>query len=289
MRQHLSLLPLFDSKSYKIDPKIHYLPPEFWYNIDYDDPNRPVHEAERKIEVSIDVENKTNSIVNCDTNDPGVKVYVDNKLVNMYDKKYPIAIINLLPKGIFKCTMKAVLSVGRSHGCWHSANSYHYYDQPEIDKKFNPSFSNKNDKNVSLYIQSASLISEYNLLLRSFDYLVEKLEQSKKTIVNHIESDSKNLQKNKFDIEFPNEDHTFTEILNYELQVHPQILVSSLCKPNLLQDRMIISVIGQNNLEKNILKKVIIESCDNAINNLLLLRKKVKEIAKETPFASVDD
>ena len=95
MTLRLSQLPVFNTSTYDIDPKIDYLHEKYWNKVDYLDNSRNKHEAEKNIEVQINVHNNSDELKAITTSDPGFKVYVENELVDMYDKQYPILIIYL--------------------------------------------------------------------------------------------------------------------------------------------------------------------------------------------------
>lgn len=264
MRMRLANIPVMN-----IDPGFAVLHERFWKNVDYRNPDREIHEKEKRVEAYIDAKNTaaaedTESILHVTTND--MKIYVDDELVTPYSKEYPLLIISLKSKEAFKCTLKAVLGVGVNNTCWDACSNY-CYDQETYPNKILAKF------------QSASQFDEYTLIMRSIEYfrhrtLMLKDEIKRMYLMEKNHSD-------RFQIEILDEDHTMGEPINYELQSHPNILKSAVSKPNHLVRRVVIDVLAD---EPDKLLDSVMESFDNLVAKIDHFEK---EFIKIAPSVSV--
>lgn len=243
-------LRLMNTPVMNIDPGFAILHERFWKDVDYRDPNRPVHELEKQIEVYIDARNSadiddTESILHVTTND--IKMHVDGELVNTYSKTHPLLLISLRPKEAFECSMKAVLGVGVNHTCWDACSNFYFDRETEPDT-------------IIATFQGSSQFDEFTLVLRALEYFRDRTRRIKDEVQKQYLTQK---EKNKrFIIELKNESHTMAEPINYEIQSHPNIIKSSSIKPNLLINEMIIDVYGQN---ENTLLSALMDSFDNLI------------------------
>jgi DNA-directed RNA polymerase subunit L len=259
MRDRLTNIPVLN-----VDPGFVMLHEKYWKNVDYLDVNRLKHEKERLVEVFIDaknpaiIENDKKSILHVTTND--IKTYVDGKLTDLYSKEYPFLIISLKPKEAFKCSMKAVLGTGQTHTCWDACSNF-CYDQETIENK------------TIVKFQSGTQFNEFVLVERALEYLTVRTGLLKDEV--HRLYLEKNKDTERFQIIIENEDHTMGEIINYEIQSHPNILKSSVSKPNYLINNILLDVVA---FEKDKLLNSILESFDNLIVKIDKFRTEFKKI-----------
>lgn len=249
---------LINTPVMNIDPGFAILHERYWKNINYSDPNRPIHEKEKRIEVNIDTKNTTNDILHVTTND--ASIYVDNVLTQLYDKEYPLLIVSLKPKEQFKCSMRAVLGVGQVHTSWDACSNF-CYDQETIPGC------------TIVKFQSASQFNEFILVERSLDYFSARTKLLKEEIkrlyhLNKTDSD-------RFQIEINDETHTMGEPINYEIQSHPDIMKSSVTRPNLLLKQIIIDIVAY---DKTKLLSAVMESIDNLSLKIDTFKEKFKNI-----------
>ena len=266
MTLRLSQLPIFNVKSHNIDPKLDYLHEKYWNNVDFLDKQRNKPDGERNIEVQINVHNNSDELKAITTSDPGFKVYIDNELVSMYDKKSPILIIYLRPNDSFNCSMKAVLGVGERDTIWTAAsNCWHYYEDDDPTK------------NLNIKIRSSGLIKAYDIADRACGYIIKKLEIIKKELMRQI--DNQNIQPGVLDIELKNEDFTMAGPINYELQSHKNIIFSGVTKPDHLIRNMIIRIQTKDITHDQF--KQTIDECFAAVHDkTMFLKMKIDDAHK---------
>jgi DNA-directed RNA polymerase subunit L len=217
MKLDLSLLPI-----YNVDPEIYDLEEEYWYNVNYADKERKIHHNEQIVEFYLKHDNNSADIVRVTTND--AQVYIDGKQVEMYDKKYPILIIELKENQSFQCHMKGVLGVAdrRDDGAlWKACKRSMYEEISGDDGK----------KKYELTVVGNEQFSEYELLIRTCKFLILKLKKIKKMTIDKVIKKEINPENTiKFVLE--NEDHTIGEPINFELQDHKDIVFSGFAKPD---------------------------------------------------------
>jgi len=262
MRLRLKNTPLMN-----IDPGFAVLHEQYWKDVDYRLSDRPIHENEKKIEAYIDIKNEANisdideNILHVTTND--MKIYIDGVLSKPYSEKYPLLIISLKPKEAFKCNMRAVLGVGLMDPSWFACSNF-CYDQETIP-----------DATI-LKMQSASQFDEFVLINRALEYFETRTKSLKDEIKRLYSSNPSNTDR--FQIEIIDETHTMGEPINYELQSHPNILKSSIIRPDLLIRRIIIDIIAIN---KDVLLISIMESMDNLIVKINTFKKEFNKLQPE--------
>lgn len=267
MTLRLSQLPVFNPKEMDIDPKIDYLHERYWKDVDLLDKSRLKHEAERDIEVQINVHNNSDQIKEINTSDPGFKVYVDGEKVSMYSEEYPITIIYLRPNDSFSCSMKAVLSVGESHEgtIWCACtNAWHRY------KDDDPS------KDLMVYLR-CGFLRAYDIATRACSYLNTKLTIIEKEVVRQFDKHA--IDGNLFEIELKNEDHTLGELINYELQSHKNVIYSGVAKPDHLIRNMLIKLMVKKGLSHGDIRSTIQESFARAREKVTFLKMKIDDIS----------
>lgn len=259
MRVRLSNTPVMN-----IDPELSYLHERYWYNVDYLDEKREKHEKEKNIEVLIDVKNTNNNIDNDDsvlhvtTND--IKVYIDGKQKEIYSKTYPLLIISLRPKEAFKCSMKAVLGIGINNTCWDACSNF-CFDEETIPGKRLVSF------------QASSQMDEYTLVNRALEYFKTRTSILKDEI--HRLYLLQREPTKRFQIVLKNEDHTMGEVINYELQSHPDIRSSGCSKQDFLITEILIDVTA---FSESKLLNAINESMDNLLKKINTFEKQFNKL-----------
>jgi len=242
-----------------VDPGIAYLHERYWQNVLYLDAKREKHEVEKSIEANINIENTTDDIIHITTND--MKIYVNNELQQIYNTEYPFLIISLKPQEAFKCSMKAVLGVGLNDPCWNSAGNY-WYDQT-------------NDNKIDFFVEGNLCFDEYKLISRAIEYYKLRTKLLKDEINRQYLLEK--TKKEHFEVKIINEDHTFGQIINYELQHHKNIKISSLKKPSLLVREIILEIIVSPD-NKNSMINYIMESFDNLLKKIDVFENKYNKL-----------
>jgi DNA-directed RNA polymerase subunit L len=224
LQLRLSQLPIYD-----LELDLDFLEDSYLSSIVYEDINRQKHPLEKDIKIYINEQNNTNQISYVSTNN--IRYYIDGEQLQPYDKTYPILITKLRPNDSFKCTMTAAIGTGEVHTIWRAAsNSYALYNEDET--KYN------------LTINSRGQLTEYDILIKASKHILKRLDRIQnyfnlKVREGLIENDSTLL----FIID--GEDHTMGEVINYELQSHPN-LSCGVSKPDLLIKSITFKIIAEN-------------------------------------------
>ncbi|AYV82173.1 MAG: DNA directed RNA polymerase subunit L [Homavirus sp.] len=237
-----------------------YLPEQYWKGVDYSDRKREKFPEDTKnIEMYINVSNSTSEIMDVTTNHA---IFLEDSVeIAKMDKKYPLLIIKLRPKEVFKCYAFGVLGVGLSNDIWSAAANCYYSEIDENKFKFT--------------IESQGQLDEYDILIKACSILVIKLNSIKDIINNKYDNDQSKGKK-KLIIHLENEDHTIGNILNEYLQNNKNIAYSGLSKPDLLVREVVIKLLS---IDQNPLKHVyetidlIIDICNNVQDQLKKLNK----------------
>lgn len=253
-----------------IEPKPFFLPEKFWHGVKYSDINREKHETEQQLELHVNYHNTTNKVVPVTTND--CNIYIDGDLVTPYNKKYPILLIKLKPNEKFKCTMKAVLGVGKSHASWDGARNA-YYDEVEVDEEIKD-----DEKKIKLTIEANNQISEYEILVRACKFLIYKISILKDDFEKKIKT-KEILDEQIINLKLEQEDHTIGEILNYEFQNHQDIMASGLSKPDHLIRAILIKITATQ--KNKPLSLSMIESMDILIKKISHIGKLIVDLQKK--------
>jgi DNA-directed RNA polymerase subunit L len=269
-------LPIFN-----VDPEIIYLSDIYYKNINFADPNRIKHPDEKKIDLYLDVHNDSNNIKFVTTND--LSIYIEEKESKMYDNNFPILLVKLQPNDTIKCHMKAVLGIGNYNVRFRASKNsisvtkkdfeeYNKKTKSDDDSKYDNDDVNYDQKDYVLGIESAGQIKEYEILFRSCEYLIKKLEDIKNYIKKMFDS-KEIILTDVINLTIDNEDHTIGEIINYELQNHEKCFYSGLSKP----DHLIKSITIRFSIEGNALK-VITEVIDNIIDKYKYIGNILKKL-----------
>jgi DNA-directed RNA polymerase subunit L len=226
-----------------MDNDIFYLENNNIKTIDDINKNYKAHDKEKLIEAYINVENKTNNLMNVTTNN--LDYYIDNT-----KKKYvepspdnPTLLVQLRPKEKFKCHMKASLGISEVDNIWCSGNSYYEVDNNESNK-------------VLFTVESSGQINEYKMLTKSCLIIKMKLDALKDIINKQIEDSNEIL------LELENEDHTLGNIINNILQDDTNIIYSGLSKDDHLVKKIKLRIISKDKSPN----KIILKNIDHLIN-----------------------
>ena len=243
MALRLSLLPVLG-----VDFGHYNLKEKYWNKVKYNDIHREKHEDEKNLEVVINSHNKTDEIIGITTDD--IKVVCDGVTIKPYSKEEPILIIKLRPGDEFNCVMKAAVGLPSEHVTFNvSRNSYY---RPRVKD----AEESADVVDHYFFMEGTGQVHEYDIMIRVCRNIMMKLQMIKEKIIN--DRDIKNLDIIKLNLD--GEDHTMGEIINYEIQSHPNIIFSGNTKPDHLIESIVILVQGKNTYE------AIVESMDNLYN-----------------------
>ena len=211
LQLRLSNLPIYD-----VPIDMFHLHDKYWKNVNYADLTREKSSLEKDIKIYLNAHNNSDQIQQVTTND--IKMYIDGEETQMYDKQYPILIVKLRPNDSFKMNMSAALGIGELHTIWRaSVNSCAPYE---------------NENDCELMISSNGQETEFVLLNKSCKHIIKRLEDIKSQI-EKMANERTIKNDSKLSLILDGEDHTMGEIINYELQSHPN-LTCGMCKPDLL-------------------------------------------------------
>lgn len=265
MRNRLSFLPVLGAK-----PEIFFLPEKYWHKVNYADPKRDKHSTEQMVEAYINVHNNSATVVPVTTND--IKMYVDGTQIHPYSTKYPILISKLRPNDRFKCYMRAALGVGDNNAMWNSSrNAFYDYD----DTLTGP---DEKKRTYTLTIEGNWQLHEYEILLHGAKFLIKKMDDLHTYLKKKF--DTKEILPDKVILlNLDREDHTVGEILNYELQDHPDIVASGVSKPDHLIKAILIKVFPDPTKKNPLLAilecvNIVKNKCMEIEKNILALGKK---------------
>ena len=254
MSDHLSQLPIT-----KFNHQIKLLPSKYYENVNFADPKIERNlEDIYQINYSVKVKNDgTEPILNVSTNDLVISITSlsgeKDKLVSdepippkeKYSEKYPITLTQLRTGEEFECSMKAVLAVGELNGIFNASNTY--YEEITHDK-------------FLLWVESNGQLSEYEILIRTCEIIIEKLN----LIKENLKSNQLNIvqtQNNSLILEILKEDYTCGGPLNWVLQNMKEVKFSGINKPDFMQ-KIINIVIKTDEKTKPIdcLEKAVVET-----------------------------
>lgn len=244
MRLRLAQLPILDTP---LD--LDYLDPEHYYTQE----NYKPHKLQKIIQLVLDVENTSNTVLNVTTDH--LKYYEDTELVKS-KYKIPILLTQLRPKEKFKCSINPVLGVGQINNIWAGASTSFY----DLDEETNK---------ILFTIESQGQFNEYTLLNKACNYIIYKLKEFSEG-VDLIKKDEiiKLDDEYKVILNLEDEDHTMGNFINNALQDHPKITFSSVNKLDHLIHDIQITVISDSNIIKHIQDQVkylvkVIKSCQD--------------------------
>lgn len=263
MRLRLSMLPILN-----LDSDIFFLHEQFWKGVNYADPKREKHHSEVSVELYCNVHNNSNIIKNVTTND--VRYYVDGVQTFPYDKEYPYLIIKLRPNDTFKCHMKGALGIGENKAYWNAARNASY-----------DCFDNK----IDLTVWSTGQMSEYALLRKACSYIIKKMEDINIELERRV--DTKELIEEKTMLfVLDGEDHSIGELINYELQSHPDIIFSGNTKPDHLIKSVTITIEASSKIKSPL---NAIRDCIKLISNKMTIIREKLRILNDKSDSRPDD
>lgn len=257
MKLRLSQLPINS-----ITPNVIYLSNKYYKNVNFSDMNIEKHPDDNiNVEIYINIKNNgPEKIRYVTTND--MRININNEVIEnkkMYSEKNPIVLTMLRIGEEFECSMKSVLCVGEQDSIFNSSNSY--YEEITPNKYY-------------LYVESNGQMSEYKLLERGIEIIIEKL----KLIKNNLSSDQYSIiltDNNSLILEITNEDFTCGGPLNYILQNMSEVVYSGVNKPDYMQKNVSIKLKVENKYKPiDILNKGI----DDTIELYEQIKKKMKDI-----------
>lgn len=245
MRVRLMQLPVIG-----IPLDLAYLDDKYWFDVNYASKERPIHKLERRIELCINTHNTETTIKNVTTND--IRFLIDNEdTPALYNKKYPIVLIQLKPNEEFVCNMKAVLGVGERNVIWNGAsNSYLKTDKDE----------------KMLVIESRGQFDEYELLLKAAMYIQEKMTYVSDKIRDTYLKNKIKEKTTSVELTLDNESYTIGGILTYVLQNMDVVKSAGVGRKNELVNQITICIEYVENIEDSI--EPIFESI-NVVNAMM--------------------
>ena len=258
MRLRLSLLPIK-----RLNHNVKFLPLKYYKNVNFSDNKIERHPDDtNNIEFYLNIKNNGPDKVLYVTTD-NLRISVNNEIIEnnlMYKGKEPIVLIELRPGEEFECSMKAVLAVGELDSIFDSSNSYY----EEIT-----------DNHYKLTIESNGQFTEYELLLRGIDIILEKLT----IIIENVLNEKYSIiltENNSIILEILNEDHTCGGPINYILQKMDEVLFSGVSKTNLMEKNICIKFsVDKKYKPIEIFEKAVIKTIELYKN----LRKKIEKIS----------
>lgn len=259
MKLRLSNLPIFN-----IESKLSFLHKKYWKNINFADTNREKHPDEKNIKIYINSHNNSNEIKDITTKD--IKVYIDDNQVEMFDPKAPILIVKLRPNDTFKCTMAASLAIGECDTIYSAcSNAWAVYDEDIKDS------GERIFKSGELFLKSRGQQKEKDIFKLGCEYLLKKYEDFKLELERKKKSEEKYNDDKNLSLIMDEEDFTFGEWINYELQDNKDILFCGLSKP----DHQIKSVTLKILSDKKKPVDLLIEVCNLIIDKINTIKKQI--------------
>jgi DNA-directed RNA polymerase subunit L len=204
------------------------------------------------------------------TND--LKVNINHEEIK-YNDMNPILLIKLRQGEEIELSMKATLSIGEINSIYNASSCY--YD--EID-----------ENKILFTIKSNRQLKEYDILIKSCDIIIIKMNNFKELVKKH--NDSKIENDKMFIMNIDNEDYTLLNPINYVLQKSKDVQFCGIAKYNGFLDKNIRLKIKTNNnkspldeIEKAINKSIdIFEDIKSKIIQLSKEKSK-KDVKEEIP------
>jgi DNA-directed RNA polymerase subunit L len=262
MRLRLSQIPIFNLES-----KLSFLHNKYWKGINYADATREKHPDEKNIKIYINSYNNSNEIKAVTTKD--VKCYNDDQQIELFDPSAPILIVLLRPNDSFKAMMTSSLGIGEAHTIYCAcSNAWATYDEDIKDN------GERIFKSGELFLKSRGEQTEPKILKHALEFLIKKYDDFKQDIEKKIKSKELNDGKNLF-LTIDDEDFTFTEPLNFELQDHKNIIFSGSSKPDTQIKSMVLKIETDGKKSSG---EIIIEVCENVKNKFSYILELVNKI-----------
>ena len=260
MEVRLSQLPIK-----RIEHNVHMLPLKYYKNVNFADQKLERHPDDNlNIEFYLNTKNTgPNKLLYVTTDD--LRISINNDIIpnnKMFKGKEPITLIQLRPDEEFECSMKGVLAVGELDGIFNASNSY--YD--EIT-----------ENHYIFSIESNGQFTEYKLLLRGIDIIIEKIKIIKENI---SQSQYKIIltENNSVKIEIKNEDHTCGGPICYMLQnMKEEVIFAGVFRPNFMEKNIALTfAVNKNYKSIDVLNKAI----DRTIELYENIKKKITKFTK---------
>jgi DNA-directed RNA polymerase subunit L len=226
MRERLSQLPITKLNEVKL---LNFLPLKYYKDINFNDKNFERHSEDTvNIEYYIKAKNDgPDKILNVNTND--LQININNEKINnnyKYSEKNPLLLIQLRIGEEFECSMKGVLAIGEYNSIFNASSCY--YDEINEDK-------------FIFNIESSGQLTEYNILIKGCEILVEKLKIIKENI-NNQQYKNIIMENNSLILELINEDYTCGGPINYLLQNMKEVIYSGITKQNFMEKNLLLKV-----------------------------------------------
>lgn len=232
---NLSQLPITN-----FNHQIKLLPLKYYKDVNFADPKMERHPSDiYQINYSLKAKNNgPDPILFVTTNDLTISItststdkdkLISNETIppkEKYSEKYPITLIKLRAGEEFECSMKGVLAIGELDGIFNASNTY--WKQIADDK-------------FLLSVESSGQLSEYEILIRSCEIIIEKLRLIKENLDNG-QYNMMHTSNNSLILEILNEDHTCGSPLNWIIQNMKEVTFAGVNKPDFMQ-KVINSVI----------------------------------------------
>ena len=260
MEVRLSQLPIK-----RIAHSVKFLPLKYYKNVNFADQKLEKHPDDNfEIEYYLNVKNNgPEKILYASTDD--LRISVNNEVVEnkkIYKGIEPITLITLRPGEEFECSMKGVLAVGELDAIFNASNTY--YD--EIT-----------ENQYIFTIESNGQFTEYELLIRGIEIIIEKLKIIKEFIF--LEQYFIILtNNNSVKIEIKNEDYTCGGPINYILQNMNEVIFSGVSRPNFMEKNIAITFSVYKNYKSIDILNIAI---DKTIELYEQIKKKVINVSKK--------
>lgn len=256
----LSQLPI---KRVKHDVKL--LPLKYYKNVNFADPKIEKHPDDTfNIEYYLNVKNNGPEKISYATTDD-LRININNEPIDskmLYQGKEPLTLVKLRPGEEFECSMKGVLAVGELDAIFNASTTY--YDEITENK-------------FIFNIESNGQFTEYELLERGIEIIIEKIKIIKENIA--LDQYSIFMTENKsVQIEIKNEDYTCGGPINWMLQNMSQVIFSGVSRPNLMEKNIAITFsVNKDYKPIDIINEAInktIELFENIKKKVIILSKK---------------
>lgn len=230
---------------------------EYWYNIDYSDPNRPKHPKDVDIlDLYINSHNTSSENMNVTTND--VKLYLNGEEIKKFDKDYPQLLIDLRPKEYFHCHGRMVLGVAKRKDTWAAVCPIAY---------------DETDKGGYIFpVESLGQMDEYEILYKACSAVKARYRSVKDKIKEEYEEKAKDSKK--LEITLAGEDHTVGLLINYHLQSNKDVSGAGLTKKDLLVNE--VSITYQTERSNSLTP--LYEAIDDSIDIIDSIQKQIKKL-----------
>lgn len=267
VRIHLTQLPVL-----RTIVNLSYLEDKYWLDVNYASADREKHPAEQNIEIYVSATNTDDTIKYVTTND--IQYYENNmKIENKYNKQFPIVLIKLRPREIFKCKLKAVLGTGETNAIWAGAGNVYY---------------NFSDHEALMNIESLGQFDEYELLWKATRFMQAKMRDLKRVIYDKYENNiAKNDALQLVELILDNETHTIGNMLIEFLQDRDDVVFAGFGKQHELVKQITVNIKYKNAI-KNPLDPIM-ESIDKVVSIMEYLEKKIFKLGGKYIKAQSDE